>query len=90
MVGSSVSSKYRFHQTLPLNSKEPNTSVICAQMLVFQYYLISYFLNIDQNERLVRYGVTHVGAADGFSGKILNIVTMPLKNPIVIYDTLYR
>ena len=53
-----------------------------------QYY--GHKLRIDQNEKLIRFGVTHVAAADGFSGKILGIVTMPIKNPILIYDLLYR
>lgn len=47
-------------------------------------------LHIDQNEKLVMYGVTHVAAVDGYSGMIVGFVTMPLKNPILIYDQLYR
>ena len=45
---------------------------------------------IDQNEKLVQFGVTHVAAADGYSGKLMGIVTMPIMNPILIYDFLYR
>ena len=47
-------------------------------------------LHLDQNEKLVRFGVTHVAASDGFSGKLLGIVSMPVKNCIAIYDELYR
>lgn len=47
-------------------------------------------IHLDQNEKLVRYGVTHVAAADGYSGKLLGIVTMPVKNSIVIYEKLFR
>ena len=53
-----------------------------------QYY--GHKLHVDQNEKLVRYGVTHVAAA---GGKLINIITMPIKNPIVItyvYEQLYR
>ena len=33
-----------------------------------------------------------MGVADGFSGKLLNIVTMSIKKPIIIiiYDAIYR
>ena len=47
-------------------------------------------MHLDQNEKLCRYGVTHVAASDGLSGKLLEIITMPIKNPIVIYEELYR
>jgi hypothetical protein len=47
-------------------------------------------MHLDQNEKLVRFGVTHVAASDGYSGKILGIVTMPIKNNLVIYEDLYR
>ena len=47
-------------------------------------------IHFDQNEKLVRYGVTHVAASDGFSGKLLGIISMPVKNPITIYNDLYR
>ena len=56
-------------------------------------YYAQYFghkLHIDQNDKLVHIGVTHVAAADGYSGKIMGIVIMPIKNPIVIYDLLYK
>ena len=47
-------------------------------------------LHLDQNEKLVRFGVTHVSASDGYSGKILGIVSMPKKNCITIYNELFR
>jgi len=52
-------------------------------------YRADYFghkLHIDQNEKLVMYGVTHVAAIDGHSRYILATSTMPIKNNIVIYD----
>ena len=36
------------------------------------------------------FGVTHVLAVDGYSRKIVGIVTMPVKNAITIYHTLLR
>ena len=56
-------------------------------------YAALYFghkLHIDQNEKLKMYGVTHVVARDGFSGKIVSFVTMPVKGNIVIYEAIYR
>lgn len=47
-------------------------------------------IHFDQNEKLVHFGVTHVAASDGYSGKILGITSMPVKNCITIYEDLYR
>ena len=47
-------------------------------------------LHVDQNEKLVMYGVTHIAAIDGFSGKIVGFISMPIKNNIEIYTHLYR
>ncbi|KAK7929729.1 hypothetical protein WMY93_006124 [Mugilogobius chulae] len=47
-------------------------------------------LHIDQNEKLVMFGATHVLAIDGFSSKIVAQTTMPVKNNLVIYDQIYR
>ena len=47
-------------------------------------------LHIDQNEKLVMYGVTHVCAIDGFSRYITAHSTMPIKNNFVIYDQIFR
>ena len=56
-------------------------------------YRADYFghkVHIDQNEKLVMFGVVHVCARDGFSGKIVAYATMPIKNNYVIYDDIYR
>jgi hypothetical protein len=47
-------------------------------------------LHMDQNEKLVMYGVTHVIAVDGFSSKIHAFATMPIKNNLLIYEHVYR
>lgn len=47
-------------------------------------------LHLDQNEKLAMYGVTHVVAVDGYSRKIVGFSTMPVKNGITIYNTLFR
>lgn len=51
---------------------------------------ISCKVHIDQNEKLVMFGVTHVCAVDGYSGKIVGFATMTKKNNILIYEHLYR
>lgn len=56
-------------------------------------YHADYFghkLHIDQNEKLVMFGVTHICAVDGYSGKIVAFITMPIKNNIEIYEHLYK
>ena len=56
-------------------------------------YYASYFghkLHVDQNEKMVMYGVTHICAVDGFSGKIVAFATMPVKNTVEIYKHIFR
>lgn len=56
-------------------------------------YSASYFghkVHIDQNEKLVMYGVTHVCGIDGYSGKIVGFASMPVKNTVEIYKHLFR
>ena len=36
------------------------------------------------------YGATHVIAVDGYSRKIVRCITLPVKNPIAIYEMLFR
>lgn len=56
-------------------------------------YKARYFgekLHIDQNEKFVMFGLTHICAIDGFSGKIVGFAILPLKNNILIYQHFYR
>ena len=56
-------------------------------------YHAEYFgekLHMDQNEKLVMYGITYVLARDGYSGKITAGAVMPRKNNLIIYDKVYR
>ena len=51
-------------------------------------YRADYFghkIHVHQNEKLVMYGVTHICAIDGFSGKVVGFVTMAVKNNVEIY-----
>nr|XP_029133925.1 uncharacterized protein LOC114920450 [Labrus bergylta] len=47
-------------------------------------------IHIDQNEKLVMFGVTHVLAIDGYSSKVVAHATMPVKNNLTIYEEVYR
>lgn len=56
-------------------------------------YRADYFghkVHIDQNEKLVMYGVTHVIARDGYSGMIVGNTTMPVKNNALIYENIFQ
>ena len=56
-------------------------------------YIALYFghkLHLDQNEKLKMFGATHVIARDGFSGKIVGFSTMPVKNNVAIYESVFR
>ena len=47
-------------------------------------------IHFDQNEKLAMFGVVHVVAVDGYSRKIVGFSTMPRKNPITIFGTIFR
>lgn len=47
-------------------------------------------VNMDQNEKLAMFGVTHVVAIDGFSKKVVAFSTMPVKNNLSIYEDVFR
>ncbi|XP_072564841.1 uncharacterized protein [Paramormyrops kingsleyae] len=47
-------------------------------------------IHLDQNEKLVMFGTTHVLAIDGFTSKIVSHSTMPIKNNILIYENVFR
>ena len=56
-------------------------------------YAASYFghkLHMDQNEKLITFGVTHVVARDGYSGMIVGYMTLPVKNNVAIYEEIFR
>ena len=56
-------------------------------------YIANYFghkIHLDQNEKLIHFGVTHVIAVDGYSGMIVSHATMPIQNNLIIYENVYR
>ncbi|XP_062401715.1 uncharacterized protein LOC134092702 [Sardina pilchardus] len=56
----------------------------------YQGRYMGHKLHMDQNEKLVMFGVTHVLAMDGYSGNIVAHSSMPVKNNLVIYEEVYR
>ena len=56
-------------------------------------YRAHYFghkLHLDQNEKLRMYGTTHVVARDGYSGKVVSYLTLPVKNNLAINEHIFR
>ena len=56
-------------------------------------YIAPYFgykAHFDQNEKIVMYGCTHVIMVDGCSRFIVGYAAMPIKNPIAIYELIFR
>ncbi|XP_037626202.1 uncharacterized protein LOC119488538 [Sebastes umbrosus] len=47
-------------------------------------------MHIDQNEKMIMFGVTYVMAIDGYSGKVVGHSIMPIKNNLTIYDEVYK
>ena len=47
-------------------------------------------LHVDQSKKLVMLGVTHICSVDGYSGKVIGFITMPIKNCVEIYVHLFR
>ena len=75
----------------PVYSQARKTAT--ARLVNPRCYHADYFghkLHLDQNEKMVMFGVTHICAIDGFSKKIVGFITIPIKNNYVIYDTLFR
>ena len=56
-------------------------------------YHADYFgqkLYVDQNEKRGMCGATHMIARDGYSGMVVVITTMPIKNNLTIYEEIFR
>ena len=58
--------------------------------LIYTSHYFGHKLHVDQNEKLVQYGVTYVLARDGYSGKIVGQAIMAVKNNAIIYEHVYR
>nr|XP_061811146.1 uncharacterized protein LOC133602049 [Nerophis lumbriciformis] len=56
----------------------------------YQAHYMGHKIHMDQNEKLVMFGVTHVIAVDGFSKKVVAHSVMPIKNNLSIYEEVFR
>ena len=96
MIASGIHiSGYRLRSSLP--ALAPQHHVMRQQDLIERtnprLHTAHYFghrLHIDQNEKLVMYGLTYVLARDGYSGKIVAGSVMNRKNNLIIYEDVYR
>lgn len=78
---------------LSLKRIDPNHHFQRATLTEFQTnprpYTASHKIHVDQNEKMVMFGVTHVLAIDGYSGRIVSAALMPIKNFVYIYEHVY-
>lgn len=79
-----------------IKRNDPTNHMNRATLTHFQVnprpYSAAYFgnkIHIDQNEKMVMFGVTHIVAIDGYSGKVVSAVVMPIKNCVSIYEYVY-
>lgn len=84
-VGESLSRVDPVHHQKRVTRTERQTNPIPYQSKYFGHKV-----HIDQNEKLVLFGLTHVCAVDGYSGMIVGFSTFPVKNNSLIYEHLYR
>ena len=75
---------------LPYHHQRMNSTAKQLNPVPYSAEYFGHKVHIDQNEKLVMYGVTHVCARDGYSGKVVSFITMPIKNNIEIYENLFR
>ncbi|XP_041917008.1 uncharacterized protein LOC121681365 isoform X2 [Alosa sapidissima] len=73
----------RYHQARCDGARNLNPTPYTAEYM-------GHKIHMDQNEKLVMFGATHVLAIDGFSSKIVGYATMPVKNNVKIYEDVYR
>ena len=66
------------------------SSVDRSNPAVYSARYFGHKMHIDQNEKLIYFGVTYVMACDGFSGKIASGAVMLCKNNLIIYEEVYR
>lgn len=72
------------------NQRRTATAILIVNPVPYSADYFGHKVHIDQNEKLVMYGVTHVCARDGYSGKVVGFITLPIKNNLEIYTHLFR
>lgn len=72
------------------HSSRQSSSLERRNPAIYSAHYFGHKIHMDQNEKLVQYGVTYVMARDGYSGKIVGAAMMPQKNNEIIYANVYR
>uniref|UniRef100_A0A1X7SMD5 Integrase catalytic domain-containing protein n=1 Tax=Amphimedon queenslandica TaxID=400682 RepID=A0A1X7SMD5_AMPQE len=71
-------------------TRRSNNTVDRTNQVAYYASGFGHNLHLDQNKKLVIFGVTYVLAVDGYSGIIVSHVIMPVKNNLLIYEHIYR
>ena len=80
-------------KTLCEINPEARRSNVGGSSLNVKVYNAKYFghkIHYDQNKKSGMFGVAHVCALDGFSGKIVGHATTARKNKLLIYEEVFR
>ena len=79
------------HHVYPhYHSRRLNIAAERINPVPYQAQYFGHKLHMDQNEKLVMFGVTHICAIDGYSRKVVSFSTMPVKNNAEIYENVIR
>lgn len=70
------------------HSRRMDTATCSLNPIPYSADYFGHKLHVDQSEKLVMYGVTHVCAIDGYSSEIVAFITLPIKNCVEIYSHL--
>ena len=84
-VGSALSVVSPFY-----HSQRQNDTARLTNPIPYRADYFGHKMHIDQNEKLVMYGCTHVVAIDGHSRFVLAGTTMPIKHNGKIYEDVFR
>jgi len=75
---------------LPYHQARQNATARQTNPVPYKAHYFGEKLHVDQNEKLVKFGVTHIAAIDGYSRMIVGFCTMSIKNTVEVYRRLYR
>ena len=64
--------------------------LIKTNPISYEAHYFGHMIHLDQNEKLVMFGVTHIIAVNGYSRMTVGHVTVPIKNNLLIYRNVYR
>ena len=74
----------------PVEVEQRRRNIRTLQRMPYRASHFGHKLHMDQNEKLLQYGVFQAACIDGFSSCIIRHVILPQKNCILLYDQLYK